>query len=168
MNRIETEMLLAKKDRLLPRIKHHFDMVRMVDKPLKEFKVKDHRSGMEISPKALKGKVVLVDFWATWCRPCIAELPRIKAAHEELSKAGFEIFGVSLDDDKARLDRMIAGKEMNWLHHYDGKKWKNELAVEFGIHSVPANLLVDQKGIVRAVNLRGKEITNLVKPLLKQ
>ena len=168
MNRIETEMLLAKKDRLLPRIKHHFDMVRMVDKPLKEFKVKDHRSGMEISPKALKGKVVLVDFWATWCRPCIAELPRIKAAHEELSKAGFEILGVSLDNDKARLDRMIAGKEMNWLHHYNGKKWKNELAVEFGIHSVPANLLVDQKGIVRAVNLRGKEITNLVKPLLKQ
>ena len=168
MNRIETEMLLAKKDRLLPRIKHHFDMVRMVDKPLKEFKVKDHRSGMEISPKALKGKVVLVDFWATWCRPCIAELPRIKAAHEELSKAGFEILGVSLDNDKARLGRMIAGKEMNWLHHYDGKKWKNELAVEFGIHSVPANLLVDQKGIVRAVNLRGKEITNLVKPLLKQ
>ena len=75
---------------------------------------------------------------------------------------------MSLDNDKARLDRMIAGKEMNWLHHYDGKKWKNELAVEFGIHSVPANLLVDQKGIVRAVNLRGKEIVNLAKPLLNQ
>ncbi len=167
MDRIETEMLLAKKDRLLPRIKHHFDMVRMVGKPLKEFNVLDHRTGNKISPKNLKGKVVLVDFWATWCRPCIAELPHIKEAHEKFSQAGFEIFGVSLDDDKAKLDRMITGKKMNWLHHYDGKKWKNELAVSFGVHSVPANLLVDQKGIVRAVNLRGKAVENQVARLVR-
>ncbi len=166
MNRIETEMLLAKKDRLLPRIKHHFDMVRMVGKPLMEFKVEDHHSGKEISPKTLKGKVVLVDFWATWCRPCVAELPHLKATHEKFSQAGFEIFGVSLDEDKAKLDRMIAGKKMNWLHHYDGKKWKNELAVKFGVHSVPANLLVDQKGIVRGVNLRGKAVKEMAAKLV--
>ena len=56
---------------------------------------------------------------------------------------------------------------MNWLHHYDGKKWKNELAVSFGVHSVPANLLVDQKGIVRAVNLRGKAVENQVARLVR-
>ena len=165
MNRIETEMLLAKKDRLLPRIKHHFDMVRMVGKPLMEFKVKDHRSGKEISPKALKGKVVLVDFWATWCRPCLAELPQLKATHDELSKAGFDIFSISLDDNREKLDRMIAGRKMVWLHHFDGKKWKNELAVKFGVHSVPANLMVDQKGIVRGVNLRGKAIKEMAAKL---
>ena len=166
MNHIETEMLLAKKDRLLPRIKHHFDMVRMVGKPLMEFMVEDHRSGKEISPKTLKGKVVLVDFWATWCRPCIAEFPHLKATHEKFSQAGFEIFAVSLDEDKGRLDRMIAAKEMSWLHHYDGKKWKNELVVKFGVHSVPANLLVDQKGIVRGVNLRGKAVKEMATKLV--
>jgi peroxiredoxin len=166
MNHVETEMLFSKKDRLLPRIKHHFDMVRMIGKPLRDFKVKDHRSGREISPETLKGKIVLMDFWATWCRPCLAELPHVKGTHETFSHAGFEVFGISLDDNRAKLDRMIADREMDWLHHYDGKKWKNELAVKFGVHSVPANLLVDQKGIVRGVNLRGKAVRNTVAKLL--
>jgi peroxiredoxin len=166
MNHVETEMLFSKKDRLLPRIKHHFDMVRMIGKPLRDFKVKDHRSGREISPETLKGKIVLMDFWATWCRPCLAELPHVKGTHETFSHAGFEVFGISLDDNRAKLDRMIADREMDWLHHYDGKKWKNELAVKFGVHSVPANLLVDQKGIVRGVNLRGKAVRNMVAKLL--
>ena len=166
MNHVETEMLFSKKDRLLPRIKHHFDMVRMIGKPLRDFKVKDHRSGREISPETLKGKIVLMDFWATWCRPCLAELPHVKGTHETFSHAGFEVFGISLDDNRAKLDRMILDREMDWLHHYDGKKWKNELAVKFGVHSVPANLLVDQKGIVRGVNLRGKAVRNTVAKLL--
>ena len=166
MNHVETEMLFSKKDRLLPRLKHHFDMVRMIGKPLRDFKVRDHRSGKEISPGTLKGKIVLMDFWATWCRPCLAELPHVKGTNETFSQAGFEVFGVSLDDNRAKLDRMIADKKMDWLHHYDGKKWKNELAVKFGVHSVPANLLIDQKGIVQGVNLRGKAVRNLVSKLL--
>jgi thiol-disulfide isomerase/thioredoxin len=168
MDRVEVQMVFAKKDRLLPRITSHFDKIRLIGKPLQKFSVKDFQTGKVISPATLKGKVVLIDFWATWCGPCLAELPHLRAAHKDLAKQGFEVFAVSLDDDKQKTTNMIANRKMTWLHHFDGRKWKNELAVKFDVHSIPANLLVDRQGIVRAVNLRGKEIANQVKPLLKK
>ena len=95
MNAVETEMIFRGNERLLPRIKSHFDKIRLVGKPIQNFEVKDHTTDKIISPKSLKGKVVLIDFWATWCGPCVAELPSIKAAHTKLSKKDFIVFGVS-------------------------------------------------------------------------
>jgi hypothetical protein len=66
-----------------------------------------------------------------------------------------------------KTTKMIADRKMTWLHHYDGRKWKNELAVKFDVHSIPANLLVDRNGIVRAVNLRGREIADAARALMK-
>ena len=170
MDAVEAEMIFKGNERLLPRIKSHFDKIRLIGKPLQQFSVKDHQTEKAISPKTLKGKVVLIDFWATWCGPCIAELPSIKAAHTKLSPKGFLVFGISLDDEKnqKKMETMIKTREMNWLHHYDGKKWKNELAVKFGVHSIPASLLVDRQGIVRAVNLRGIEVAALAEELLNK
>jgi len=168
MDRVEFQMKLAGKGRLLPRISSHFDKIRMVGKPLKNFKVKDHRTGREISPAKFKGKVVLIDFWATWCGPCVADLPLVKAAHKKFSDAGFEVFAVSLDDDEAKFEKAIDARKMDYLHHYDGKKWENELAVKFDVHSIPASLLVDRKGIVRAVNVRGNALMRVAGALMRE
>jgi thiol-disulfide isomerase/thioredoxin len=168
MEAVETKMIVNRKGRLLSRLTSHFDKIRLIGKPLQKFSVKEHQTGENISPDTLKGKVVLIDFWATWCGPCIAKLPQVLKAHKELSSKGFVVLGVNLDDDQNRMERMIAAKKMNWLHHFDGKKWKNELAVTFDVHSIPASLLVDRKGIVRAVNLRGKEIMAVAQTLLEE
>ena len=165
INEVETDMAVTK-PRLLPRMQHHFDKIRMVGEKLPAFTVKDHISGKPITPDTFKGQVVLVDFWATWCRPCVAELPTIQSVFAEHHADGFEVFAVSLDSDQKRLEAAIKQRRMNWWHYYDGKRWKNRLAVEFDVHSVPLNLLVDRKGIVRAVGLRkqalGKWVARLV------
>jgi len=168
MDRVEEQMKLAGKGRLLPRITSHFDKIRMVGKPLKKFQVKDHRTGEEISPATLKGKVVLIDFWATWCGPCVADFPLVKATHQKFSKAGFEVFAVSLDDNEVKFEKAIDAYKMNYLHHFDGKKWKNELAMLYDVHSIPASLLVDRKGIVRAVNVRGNALMRVAAALMRE
>ena len=167
MDSVEEQMIIEGKERLLSRIVSHFDKIRLVGKPLPVFTVEDHFTGDEISRETLRGKVALIDFWATWCGPCVAELPHILAAHRALAPEGFVVFSVSLDEDQERMEKMIEDREMSWLHHFDGKKWQNELAVAFDVHSIPASLLVDRKGVVRAVNLRGREVADLVKGLLE-
>jgi len=110
--------------------------------------------GREVDLAKLKGKVVLVDFWATWCRPCVAELPNVKAAYEKLHAKGFEIVGVSFDEDKGKLEKFVAGEKMPWPQYFDGKGWENKFGQEFGIQSIPAMWLVDKKGNLRDMNSR--------------
>ena len=104
--------------------------------------------GREVDLAKMRGKVVLIDFWATWCGPCVAELPNVLKAYKELHPKGFEIVGISLDSDKAKLEAFVKDKGMEWPQFFDGKGWKNEIATTYSIHSIPAMWLVDQKGMV--------------------
>jgi thiol-disulfide isomerase/thioredoxin len=110
--------------------------------------------GRKVDLKDLKGKVVLVDFWATWCGPCVAEVPALKKAYAAHHANGFEIIGISLDDKKEELVEFIKKKGMDWPQYFDGKHWNNEISFRFGINSVPAQWLVDKKGILRETNAR--------------
>src|SRR4029077_13775590 len=83
--------------------------------------------GRQVDLSKMKGKVVLIDFWATWCGPCVGEVPDVKAAYEKLHGKGFEIVGISLDSDKNALTDFIKDKGMTWPQYFDGLQWNNKI-----------------------------------------
>jgi thiol-disulfide isomerase/thioredoxin len=123
--------------------------------------------GRAVDLAQMKGKVVLVDFWATWCGPCVGELPHVKEAYEKLHPKGFEIVGISLDSDKAKLEKFVKEKGMAWPQFFDGQGWKNSISSKFGIHSIPAMWLVDKKGNLSTINGR-EDLAGQVEKLLAQ
>lgn len=131
--------------------------------------------GKEISIAEYKGKVVLLDFWAVWCGPCMVEMPNVIKLHEEMNEKGFEVIGISLDSETGKYDlealkNTIAGKgrvaAMPWRQIYDGGGWGSGLAKYYGVNSIPKTVLIDQNGVVVAQGLRGKELDAKVKELL--
>lgn len=125
-------------------------------------------AGKPLSIARFKGKVVLVDFWATWCGPCIGELPNVLKAYEKYHGKGFEIVGISLDSDRAKLDKFITDRKMTWPQYFDGQGWQTKLAGVYGVNSIPATYLLDGEGKIIAKNLRGEALEEAVAKALKK
>lgn len=114
--------------------------------------------GEEISLESLRGKVVLIDFWASWCGPCRRENPNVVKLYDEYKEKGFEILAVSLDKTKDRWVKAIADDKLTWLHISDLKGWQSKYAKQYGVSSIPQTVLLDREGKIMARNLRGKAL----------
>ncbi len=119
-------------------------------------------AGKSLSVGNYKGKVVLIDFWATWCGPCVGELPNVVKTYEKNHDKGFEIIGVSLDQDEQRLRNFTKEKQMTWPQFFDGKGWGNKLAQKYGIQSIPATFLLNSEGKIIGRDLRGEALEQAV------
>ena len=142
-----------------------------VGKPYLDFTQNDADGNPVTASKVIaesKNRYVLVDFWASWCGPCMRELPYLKEAYSQYSPKGFEIIGVSLDQDRDSWLEAIKTNEMNWVHVSDLQYWNNEVAQLYNIHSIPANYLIDCKtGLIVAKGLRGNQLSVTLADLLK-
>jgi thiol-disulfide isomerase/thioredoxin len=125
-------------------------------------------NGKAVDLAKLRGKVVLLDFWASWCGPCLAEMPNVVDAYKKLHKKGFEIVGISLDEDKAAMEAALKKLGMTWPQYFDGQGWQNKISRSFGINSIPAAWLFDKKGMLRQTGVQGEELSAAVEKLLAE
>lgn len=124
-------------------------------------------SGEQVMLSSFKGKYVLVDFWASWCRPCRMENPNVVAAYNKYKDKNFTVLGVSLDDDKDKWQEAIAKDGLTWTHISDLKGWESVAARTYGIESIPSNVLVGPDGKVIARDLRGEALEEKLAEVVK-
>ena len=132
-----------------------------------DFTMKDTEDN-DFTLSSLRGKYVLIDFWASWCSPCRNENPNVVKAYNKFKDKGFDIIGVSLDKDKKAWVQAIKDDNLTWHHVSDLKFWNNDVARLYGVQSIPYNLLLDKDGKIIAMNLRGDALTNKLKDVMPE
>ena len=129
-----------------------------------DFAVEDLK-GNPLSLEQFRGKVVLLDFWATWCPPCVAEIPNLKNTYAKYKNQGFQIVGISRDRSKSTLEKFIEEEGLAWPNYYDGSA---RVSGMYQVRSFPTTFLIDGEGIIRKANLRGSSLERAVAQLVKE
>ena len=150
---------------LRQKIKDDLARLDKVGKPAPEVSARDLK-GDDFRLNSLRGKYVLIDFWATWCAPCVAELPRVQAAYAKYRDQGFEVVGVSLDETKTAVADFIKARNIPWrqIHNASGGA---DLVEAFGVNTIPATFLIDPQGVITRLELRGPALDQALAKLLK-
>ncbi len=136
--------------------------------PAPNFSFRDFLTGQTIALSELRGKVVLLDFWATWCPPCMASLPKLVEVYREFHPRGFEIVGVSLDESKSDLRQVLTSYAITWSVAFEGKRWDNAIASLYRVYQIPTTYLLDKNGVIRFRNVEGEALREAIRELLAE
>lgn len=138
--------------------------VQMIGKPLDlQFTATD---GSSVDLRSLRGNVVLVDFWASWCPDCIREMPIVRQTYQKYKDKGFTVVGISLDKDEQALSNFVAKKLIPWPQYFDGRGWENDFAVKYGVRAIPEMWLINQRGDMVSTDTSIEQLDQRVEQLL--
>jgi thiol-disulfide isomerase/thioredoxin len=124
--------------------------------------------GQPVDLNQLSGKVVLIDFWASWCPDCVREMPQVQQVYRTFESKGLTILGISLDKDRRAMDNFIAKHLIPWPQYFDGKGWKNDLVTKYSVHEIPEMWIINKKGIVETTSADVTQLASTVERLVAE
>jgi len=122
--------------------------------------------GSAIDLRALRGSIVLVDFWASWCPDCIRDLPAVRRTYQKYKEKGFAVLGISLDKDEQALSNFVAKKLIPWPQYFDGRGWENQYATKYGVRAIPEMWLINQRGEVVSTDISAEQLDQRIQQLI--